>query len=165
MKQSVFRSGVSALALCVLAASGAAVARDADFGSNAGLLLAQADTNRGAATSTSGNTTNAKSGAVAGRVDVTRVAAGMRADKILGAQVYNSADESIGTIDDLIVEPGDRVVYAIVSVGGFLGIGERLVAVPFDRFSFQKRDDDMRMVLADSTKTQLEAMPEFRYAR
>ena len=66
------------------------------------------------------------------RVDVARVALGHRASKLVGATVVNSADESIGKIDDLVVNPQDKVTYAIVSVGGFLGVGSKLVAVPFE---------------------------------
>ena len=65
------------------------------------------------------------------RVDVVQLATGYRASKINGAAVYNRNKDKIGTIDDLIVSPTDRVPYVILSVGGFLGMGTRLVAVPF----------------------------------
>src|SRR5947209_6086174 len=58
------------------------------------------------------------------RVDVVHLAAGYRASKIKGAAVYNNANEKIGTVDDLIITQNDRVLYAILSVGGFLGVGE-----------------------------------------
>src|ERR1700737_1194065 len=65
------------------------------------------------------------------RVDVVQLATAYRASKINGATVYNRNKDKIGTIDDLIVSPTDRVPYVILSVGGFLGMGARLVAVPF----------------------------------
>lgn len=96
------------------------------------------------------------------RVDVARVATGQRASKLVGATVVNSDDESIGTIDDLVVNPDDKVTYAIVSVGGFLGIGSKLVAVPFDSLRTVK---DERLMLPGASKEALKGLPEFKYAR
>jgi hypothetical protein len=93
------------------------------------------------------------------RVDVVQLATGYRASKINGATVYNRDKDKIGTIDDLIVSPTDRVPYVILSVGGFLGIGTRLVAVPFN--SLQVVDKQMR--LPDATRESLKAMQEFKY--
>lgn len=132
------------------------------------LVLAQADTDKAMPRKTDGamkSNTVGKTAVQSGMIDVTRVASGLRADKVIGAEVYNNANDSIGTIDDLIIEPNDRVVYAIVSVGGFLGIGDRLVAVPFDRITYRRDGDDVQMVLPESTKANLESMPEFRYTR
>lgn len=96
------------------------------------------------------------------RVDVARVALGHRASKLVGATVVNSADESIGKIDDLVVNPQDKVTYAIVSVGGFLGVGNKLVAVPFSSLSAVKED---RLMLSGATKEALKGLPEFKYAK
>jgi hypothetical protein len=93
------------------------------------------------------------------RVDVVQLATGYRASKINGAAVYNRNKDKIGTIDDLIVSPTDRVPYVILSVGGFLGMGTRLVAVPFS--SLQVVDKQMR--LPDATRESLKALPEFKY--
>jgi sporulation protein YlmC with PRC-barrel domain len=96
------------------------------------------------------------------RVDVARVALGQRASKIVGATVVNSNDESIGKIDDLVVNPDDKVTYAIVSVGGFLGVGSKLVAVPFDSLRTVKEE---RLMLPGATKDALKNLPEFKYGR
>jgi sporulation protein YlmC with PRC-barrel domain len=96
------------------------------------------------------------------RVDVARVALGQRASKIVGATVVNSSDESIGKIDDLVVNPDDKVTYAIVSVGGFLGVGSKLVAVPFDSLRTVKEE---RLMLPGATKDALKNLPEFKYGR
>ena len=96
------------------------------------------------------------------RVDVARVALGQRASKLVGATVVNSADERIGTIDDLVVNPEDKVTYAILSVGGFLGIGSKLVAVPFESLRIVKEE---RMMLPGATKDALKTLPEFKYAK
>ncbi|ANB76552.1 photosystem reaction center subunit H [Paraburkholderia phytofirmans OLGA172] len=94
------------------------------------------------------------------RVDVVQLATGYRASRINGSPVYNRNKDNIGTIDDLIVSPTDRVPYVILSVGGFLGMGTHLVAIPFG--SLQVVDKQMR--LPDATRESLKALPEFRYA-
>ncbi|MBT2792733.1 PRC-barrel domain-containing protein [Paraburkholderia strydomiana] len=94
------------------------------------------------------------------RVDVVRLASGYRASKVIGSTVYNESRDAIGTIDDLVVSPKDNVTYAILSVGGFLGLGTHLVAVPFG--SLHVVDKQMR--LPNATRDSLKALPEFRYA-
>jgi sporulation protein YlmC with PRC-barrel domain len=95
------------------------------------------------------------------RVDVVQLAAGYRASKINGAAVFNRNKDRIGTVDDLIVAPNDRKsAYAILSVGGFLGMGTHLVAVPFDRLQISSK----QVTLPDATKDSLLALPEFKYA-
>jgi sporulation protein YlmC with PRC-barrel domain len=93
-------------------------------------------------------------------VDVVSVADGYRFSKLRGATVYNSTNEKIGELDDLIVGK-DRVLFAIIQVGGFLGIGSRLVAVPYT--SLQISEDGKRVVLPGATKEQLKSLPEFHY--
>jgi sporulation protein YlmC with PRC-barrel domain len=93
-------------------------------------------------------------------VDVVAVADGYRASKLHGAAVVNSNNDKIGTIDDLVVGK-DRVLFAIVQVGGFLGLGSRLIAVPYT--SLQINGDGSRVVLPGATKEQLEHLPEFKY--
>ena len=95
------------------------------------------------------------------RTDVVQLASGYRASKLTGADVFNKNKDTIGTVDDLIVSPGgDRGTYAILSVGGFLGMGKHLVAVPFNDLQITNR----RVVLPEATKKSLEALPEFKYA-
>jgi PRC-barrel domain len=96
----------------------------------------------------------------ASRVDVVQLASGYRASKVIGSTVYNDGRDTIGTIDDLIVNPRDSVTYAILSVGGFLGLGTHLVAVPFGSL----RVVDKQMHLPGATRDSLKALPEFRYA-
>jgi hypothetical protein len=94
------------------------------------------------------------------RTDVVQVASGYRASKLHDASVYNRNNDELGTVDDLIVAPGDHSAYAILSVGGFLGMGKHLVAVPFADLTIENR----KVFLPDATKKSLEAMPEFKYA-
>jgi hypothetical protein len=59
-----------------------------------------------------------------------------RASKMAGLKVYNDANESIGSINDLLMDKSGNVKIAVIGVGGFLGMGEHLVAVPFDKLKF-----------------------------
>jgi hypothetical protein len=74
--------------------------------------------------------------------------------------VVNEANETVGTIDDLIVTPSEKVPFAVLSVGGFLGMGTKYVVVPYS--SLQVRDK--KMVLPGATKESLKALPDFKYA-
>jgi hypothetical protein len=94
------------------------------------------------------------------RLDVTAVATGYRASKIIGASVVNEANEKVGTIDDLIVSRTDRIPYAIVAVGGFLGVGNKLVAVPMQNLEFSPD----QTLFAGATKEFLKTLPTFAYA-
>lgn len=93
-------------------------------------------------------------------VDVKEVAKGYRASELAGADVENTKGEEVGSIDDLIVDRED-VLFAILEVGGFLGIGGFLVAVPYD--SLDINEDGSRIVLAEGSKEDLEKLPEFNY--
>lgn len=95
------------------------------------------------------------------KIDVSAVATGYRASKIIGASIINDANEKIGTVDDLIVTRNDRVPFAVVSVGGFLGVGNKLVAVRMADLRFAP---DTTM-LPGATKDMLKALPEFVYAK
>lgn len=93
-------------------------------------------------------------------VDVMQVANGYRASKLRGVTVSNPQNQKIGTLDDLIVGK-DRVLFAIVQVGGFLGIGSHLIAVPYS--SLQINEDGSRIVLPGATREQVKGLPEFNY--
>jgi sporulation protein YlmC with PRC-barrel domain len=94
--------------------------------------------------------------------ELREIAKGWSAKKqILGKDVYNDAGDKIGEIDDLIVAPNKSLSYAIVGVGGFLGVGEHQVAVPVSRFKQQMG----KIVLRGATKDALKAAPKFEYAK
>jgi PRC-barrel domain len=65
------------------------------------------------------------------KVDPATLATGSRTSKVVGSTVVNEANETVGTIDDLIVTPGEKVPFAVLSVGGFLGMGTKYVVVSF----------------------------------
>jgi hypothetical protein len=94
------------------------------------------------------------------KVDPATVATGYRVSKVVGSTVVNEANETVGTIDDLIVTPSEQVPFAVLSVGGFLGMGTKYVVVPYNALKIQ----DKKMVLPGATKDSLKALPEFKYA-
>jgi sporulation protein YlmC with PRC-barrel domain len=59
-----------------------------------------------------------------------------RASKVVGLNIYNDNNESLGSINDLLTDKSGNIKAAVISVGGFLGVGTRLVAVPFDKIKF-----------------------------
>jgi sporulation protein YlmC with PRC-barrel domain len=59
-----------------------------------------------------------------------------RASKIVGLNVYNNNNESIGSINDLLTDKNGSIKAVVIGVGGFLGVGEHLVAIPFDQVKF-----------------------------
>ena len=70
-----------------------------------------------------------------------RTRGGWRSSRIVGATVYNDRDERIGTVDDLIVGQDGRISEAVLSVGGFLRIGAKLVAVPFGQLQLRFEEE------------------------
>ena len=95
-------------------------------------------------------------------IELREVAAGWSAKKqILGKGVYNDTGDKVGEINDLIVTPNKAVSYAIVGVGGFLGVGEHEIAVPVGKL---KQEED-KIVLHGATKDALKAAPKFEYAK
>src|ERR1700716_1508103 len=59
-----------------------------------------------------------------------------RASKLVGLSVYNDNNESLGSINDLLTDKGGNIKAVVIGVGGFLGVGEHLVAIPYDKIKF-----------------------------
>jgi hypothetical protein len=108
---------------------------------------------------TTGTTAGATTGAMA--VDSAALRSGRRASKVIGSTVYNENNESVGEVDDIIIPPGGGAPVAVVSVGGFLGIGAKLVAVPYDRL--QMNTERNRWTMSGATKDSLTSLPTFTY--
>jgi sporulation protein YlmC with PRC-barrel domain len=92
-------------------------------------------------------------------VDVVKVADGMRTGELKGKPVVNDKNERIGTIDDLIIGR-DKVLFGILQVGGFLGVGSHYVAVPYQEL---KISEGPKIVLPGASKEELKSLPEFKY--
>lgn len=84
---------------------------------------------------------------------------GTRASKLIGADVYVTPNDKVGDVDDLIMTDGNKVTVAIISIGGVLGLGAKLVAVPYSQLS-RKGD---RVMLSGVSKDQFKTMPSFEY--
>ncbi|MGM4892962.1 PRC-barrel domain-containing protein [Tardiphaga sp. 839_C3_N1_4] len=59
-----------------------------------------------------------------------------RTSKVVGLSVYNEANESLGSINDLLTDKQGNIKAVVIGVGGFLGVGEHLIAVPYDKIKF-----------------------------
>jgi sporulation protein YlmC with PRC-barrel domain len=82
-----------------------------------------------------------------------------RASRIIGSNVYNRQAEKLGDIEDIIVDPRrGQIRYAVVSIGGFLGIAEKLIAVPWRALQV---DTDQSRYVMDGTKQRLKSAPGF----
>lgn len=93
-------------------------------------------------------------------VDVKTVARGYRTSKLKGTTVTNDKNEKIGEIDDIIIGR-DKVLFAILQVGGFLGLGAHLVAVPYN--SLVLDDTGRKIQLPGASREALKKLTEFKY--
>jgi hypothetical protein len=94
------------------------------------------------------------------KVDVQKLSAGYRSSQVVGSSVVNDASETIGKIDDLLVSRDGKRPYAVLSIGGFLGMNTHLVVVPYDTLKFTGN----KVSLPGGTKEGLKLLPEFKYA-
>jgi sporulation protein YlmC with PRC-barrel domain len=94
------------------------------------------------------------------KIDPQSLATGYRTSKIVGSTVFNDANVAVGTIDDLIVTPNEKVPYAALSVGGFLGMDTKYVVVPFSTIEVRGK----KMILPGATKDSLKSLPAYKYS-
>jgi sporulation protein YlmC with PRC-barrel domain len=97
-------------------------------------------------------------------VDVETVAEGYRVSKLLGSDVINNRKETIGTVDDFIMSGSDDCIqFAVLQVGGFLGLGGHRVAVEFGALTLDLSGGERKFILPGATKDELKKLPEFQY--
>jgi sporulation protein YlmC with PRC-barrel domain len=94
------------------------------------------------------------------KVDIVKVATGYRASKVIGSSVVNETNETVGNIDDIIIGQDDKSPFIVLSVGGFLGMGSKLIVLPYDQF----QTTDGKIVLKGASKDALKDLPSFKYA-
>lgn len=99
----------------------------------------------------------------AGTFASTQSADEWRSSKLVGLTVYNSANEKVGDINDLVLGPDGKISNAVIGVGGFLGLGEKLVAVAFSDLQLNRDADGTMRVTINSTKEALESAPDYKY--
>jgi sporulation protein YlmC with PRC-barrel domain len=87
----------------------------------------------------------------------------LRLSEIMDMEVRNAQDEDLGSIEDVVVEAeSGKIRYAAVSVGGFLGVGDRLIAVPWQSLRIQQApNDDDKYVLLNADRAKIENAPGF----
>lgn len=90
----------------------------------------------------------------------------VRMSKVVGASVYNDKNEKIATVDDVLVGKDKNAAQAVLSVGGVLGVGAKLVAVPYDQLHFSDTVDANtgRVTMPGGSADALNGMPTFKYA-
>lgn len=118
-------------------------------------------TGTGAATAPNGTSATEKTNATNGDTNKVTMDGYLRSSKLVGSDVYNSEDTSIGSVDDLLIgtEHG-KTTDAVISVGGFLGMDSKLVEVPFSKLKINKEG---HLVLAGATKAGLTKLPAYTY--
>ena len=84
------------------------------------------------------------------------------ASLFLGQSVTNHAGETVGDVNDVLFDKTGRITTVVIGVGGFLGLGEKNVAVPFGTLSFTADANGKRVVSAPLSKDRLQAAPEFK---
>jgi sporulation protein YlmC with PRC-barrel domain len=83
----------------------------------------------------------------------------MSASTLTGDKVVNAAGEDLGKVQDIMIDtPTGRVAYAVLSFGGFLGMGDKLFAIPWDRFAL---DEDNKQFVLNVDRATLEKAPGF----
>lgn len=101
---------------------------------------------------------NAVAQTIARSEDLHELHGGWSATEIIGARVRSSDGEEVGEIEDLILSSDDRVVTAIVSVGGLLDIADKLVAVPYRELRIAP---DKKTLAIPLTTADIEAAPSY----
>lgn len=100
-----------------------------------------------------------------------------RTSKLVGVNIYNEQNDKIGAVDDVIIDTSGKVDGIVVSVGGFLGMGEHNVMMKLNQIKFANKagttstgttSSDSKQWYPDrgtvnATKDQLKAMPQFKY--
>jgi PRC-barrel domain len=81
-------------------------------------------------------------------------------EEVIGKDVVNVMDEKVGTIADLVMDQDQKLVGIVLSVGGFLGVGDKWVAIPVDQIDFPTDEQPARLTVA-VTEEQLKNAPDF----
>jgi sporulation protein YlmC with PRC-barrel domain len=99
-----------------------------------------------------------KAEAAGGKIKVEKA---IRASTIKGMKVYNNAGDRVGTLDELVIDiEKGQVVYAALSVGGLLGVGDKMFAIPWREFTYEVDEKD-KFFRLNVNKEALQAAPGF----
>ena len=94
--------------------------------------------------------------------DNMQTAEELRTSKLVGSKVYNNANDNIGSIEDIILKPDGSIDEVVLSVGGFLGMGDKYVAVPFSDLKISRDGSSLKIVTL-ATKDSLKALPDYQF--
>ena len=88
-----------------------------------------------------------------------------RSSKLIGATVYGSDNSSIGEINDIVLASDGKVNGVVIGVGGFLGVGEKNVAVPFEKLNVTRKPDTAAVdkITVAFSKDELKNAPTFAF--
>ncbi|MGE6743440.1 PRC-barrel domain-containing protein [Allorhizobium pseudoryzae] len=109
-------------------------------------------------TTDSASTTGAASGEYLTMQSETQVSA----NDYIGKAIYNGENNSIGDVNDLILEENGGIAAVVVGVGGFLGIGEKNVALPMSKVNMTRDDNNQVRLTTTETAEMLKSAPEFK---
>lgn len=134
--------------------------------------VVQAQTSNSATTAATSPAPSNSSAKLNGNLEMTHNA--WRASKLDGAAVYNDQGTNVGIIDDMLLDSQGKLSNVVLSVGGFLGVGNKYVEVPFSKLKFEPSkgtsaggnsngNHDHSIVLPGVTKDSLKAMTAFNY--
>ena len=114
-----------------------------------------------AATNSSGTSAPAASGVFLKE----QQASDWRASKVIGSTVYGPDNASIGEVSDVVIGSDGKIRAAVIGVGGFLGVGEKSVAVPFEQLNITRKPDSntIQKINVAFTKDQLKNAPTFAF--
>ena len=95
----------------------------------------------------------------------TQSASEWRSSKLIGTKVISTNNQSIGEIEDVLIDNSGMIKGVVIGVGGFLGMGEKNVAIPFTALNLSRKvgSNDVGRITVDYTKEQLTQAPTFKY--
>ncbi len=114
---------------------------------------AASDRSMGAGSTTSGASSSTPSAAPG-----APALAGVQAEEVIGREVVNAKGDEVGEVKDLVLDR-QQVAHAVVSVGGFLGIGAKDVAVPFEQL---RVGPENVILMSETSESELKQMPEYQ---
>lgn len=100
----------------------------------------------------------------AGQLDSKLTGSATRVSQVIGMNAYNEEGKNVGTVKDIVIDAqSGKVRYAALSVGGFLGINDKMFAIPWTAFEVRPREGDPKehLLVLNVTKAQLEKAPGF----
>jgi hypothetical protein len=88
----------------------------------------------------------------------------MSANAVIGTKVKNSNKDTVGSVEDMYVDSSGNIKTVVLSVGGFLGVGSKDVAVKWSDLK-QTRDGKDLVLTTSLSKDELKALPDYKYER